>query len=300
MMLAGIYTLRSGFSVLLGSWSNVLVLMFMVYVATRGALLAKTKVDPLTRAYKLLYRLQRQFIAGARRPSTEELVLVSYTDFWGRTYADYVVAALIEYGGFSTKSSSTVFVHCDLLRGFSDEFKTWVASAADAMVVVRGIVGGKLESELVDCGALVRQKGKVYLIDVEWSLGQPQWRRSAPSLVPEQPLYVRIDHSIPYLNERQRRQLEPVWRNLRSCTLVMAAEDRRLGERGKAALQLLGKRGFPCLASAYNRFRLSSSDTERLLSLFDCFEVVIKLGASILLKSCAARSVDLPELVFRG
>ena len=299
MTLAGIYTLRSEFLIFLSSWTNVLLLVAIRYLWTRAALLAKTKLDPLFRAHRLLYRLQGKLNDGRRRATTEELVLVVYTDYFGRIYADYVVAALIEYGGFSAKSSSMVFVQYDLLRGFSDELKLWVSSEADAMLVVRGIVRGELESELVGGQSLLRPKGKVYLIDVEWRLDGPRWQRVSSSVVPEQPLYVRMDHSIPYLNEVQRQLLEPVWRDLRSCALVMAAEDRRLGERGTTALHLLGAHGFPCLASAYNRFRLSSSDTERLLSLFDCFEVVIRLGASILLKSCEARGLNLAELVFR-
>jgi len=187
MMLIGAYSLRSEIQAFFKPWDRGVVLILTISIVGWGTYLRRKNAaffDP----YSLLLGLEQTFRGGRNRSSPKVLVLVVYTDYTGRVYADQIVAALIEYGGFTAKTSSMVFVSYDLLRGFASDFKEWVASEADALLAVRGEdIRGVVESELIGAEVIRRQKGKIYLIDVEPTLGAPPRYSSPLTRIPEQP-----------------------------------------------------------------------------------------------------------------
>lgn len=63
---------------------------------------------------------------------------------------------------------------------------------------------------------------------------------------------------------------------LANIALPLARSDRRLDPESRETVARLGADGLAPLADAYLRFRLSASAVERVLCLFDCFEVLIK------------------------
>jgi len=73
-----------------------------------------------------------------------------------------------------------------------------------------------------------------------------------------------------------RPAVSEITRVLAATCIPMRELDRALTESRASAIGDVSDRGLAPLADAYLRFRLSSSEVERFLSLFDCFEVLIK------------------------
>ena len=72
-----------------------------------------------------------------------------------------------------------------------------------------------------------------------------------------------------------------------TVALPLERSQRRLDARARETSRAIGATGLAPLADAYLRFRLAGSAVERFLSLFDCFEVLIKYSVFVLSSSDA-------------
>jgi hypothetical protein len=242
--------------------------------------------------FLFLRRLDLQFDENKQSRLPGLCVLVASTDLLGRIYANRIAAELSQMTpGWPTHT----WLRCipiELLVPRSQGFRRRLMTQAHAMIIVRGLGPDGTDESSLEYDAIIPQcRGKLY--EVKVSRSECTTKQMINPEDADRMLSIALHHHPAYLTPAHKAALRPIVYSIASCAAVMHGEETRIGHAACNIAERLLRSGFQPIARVYSRFRLSSSDTERLLSLCDCFEVLIKACAFLLIKRCEQRGQSL-------
>jgi hypothetical protein len=165
-------------------------------------------------------------------------------------------------------------------------FHLWLLEQATAVVIVRGL-GRPLAFKLMEEEACRRVPGPLYRINLAFPVpvAEPEPEGDAGDV---------LDFSVRARSGETLRAASILADRIAATNCAVKLSDARLPVHLRPLPLLVAKTAVPPLALTYLRFRCSKSDVERLLTLLDGLELMIKLSAIVLL---AEQEVREPPLV---
>lgn len=222
------------------------------------------------------------------------VVLVTSTYPFGNAYALRIASYMSGY--LQQRKPLIMFIPLNILEMFSDEIQRGIIDRSLSAVIVRAFFKGSPESQIPAENIALKTIGKIYEIDVNMDGATTLKRESSPDTYRFE--RVPLAHSVGFLDATQLSELKVISQDMSTSMTVIDWELRQLGTSGQSLSSRVLRDGLQPLARLYGRFFVASSDTERLLALFDCFEGLVKLCSVTLIGCAAQKGISIPERAF--
>lgn len=291
--IAGLVALLPKYRLLFQDPSSLLLFVLALYALSCAQVISRLSLRGYLYSWDAVTELFECFTAKESVNKTRPLVVVEGRGAFGAIYAAHIPSFLSSVSDLSKKEPQFTLVPLEYLESISTEFRDWAVTRSDAYLL---IVGPENED-----GASVGYPGnmcwgKKHVVEV-WLFEQSRHSQMLANDWSEEGIRLSLKHEMPYLSKTHQEQLAPLKRDLITSTAILHSETVRLSHLA-SVVERLQTSGFQPIARAYTKYRLSASDTERLLALLDCFEVLLKTGTIVLISLAKHEGRDLVNEVF--